>query len=295
MTKVFVLQGGISSEREVSLLSGENVSEAAKSEGFDVFSYDFTGDIEDLITSIKHENPDIVFNALHGQFGEDGRIQGLLDLMKVKYTHSGQLASTICMNKVITNALLEKNNILVPKNVVSENGFSKDPLPRPFVIKPVDDGSSVGVFIVKNNDEFPKIDYQYAMSEEYIEGKELTVTVFDGKAWVITEIVSLDEGFYDYKHKYTDGKARHDLPANLPEDVTKKILETAKKAYKILGCKGVARADFRYDSKNFYFLEMNTQPGMTSLSLSPEQAKHAGISYQKFVRKIIESALSIDS
>ena len=291
MTKVFVLIGGISNEREVSLSSGKNVSEAAKSEGFDVFTYDFTGNVEDLILTIKREKPDVVFNALHGQFGEDGRIQGLLDLMKVKYTHSGQLASTICMNKVITNALLEKNGILVPKSVVSESGFSKDPLSRPFVIKPVDDGSSVGVFIVNEGDDFPKIDYKYAMAEEYIDGKELTVTIFDGKAWVITEIVPLDQGFYDYEHKYTDNKARHDLPADLPEDITKDILSTAEKAYKILGCKGVARADFRYDGDNFYFLEMNTQPGMTSLSLSPEQAKYDGISYQKFVRKIIESAL----
>lgn len=289
--KVLVLKGGISSEREVSLLSGKGVADAARAEGFDVVEYDFTGDVEDLVSTIKQEKPNVVFNALHGQFGEDGRIQGLLDLLKVKYTHSGQLSSTICMDKAVTNALLEKNGILVPKNIVSEDGFSSDPMPRPFVIKPIDDGSSVGVFIIKDGDDFPKIDYKRAMAEEYIPGRELTVTVFDGKAWVITEIVPLDEGFYDYDHKYTDGKARHDLPADLPDDITKKILDTAENAYKILGCKGVARADFRFNGKDFYFLEMNTQPGMTNLSLSPEQAKYDGISYQKFVRKMIESAL----
>lgn len=288
--KVLVLKGGISNERDVSLKSGEGVADAAEKEGYDVFEYDFTGDIEDFVSTIKSEKPDVVFNALHGQYGEDGRIQGLLDLMKVRYTHSGYLASAICMNKSITNALLEKNGIQVPKSVVSNDGFSSDPLPRPFVIKPVDDGSSVGVFVVKDGDEFPKIDYKNAMAEEYIPGKELTVTIFDGRAWVITEIVSLDEGFYDYEHKYTDGKARHDLPADLPDEVTKDILEAAQNAYNILGCRGVARADFRYDGDKFYFLEMNTQPGMTSLSLSPEQAQYDGISYQAFVSKMIEAA-----
>lgn len=289
--KILVLKGGISNEREVSLKSGKGVADAANEEGYDVFEYDFTGDVEDLVSTIKNKRPDVVFNALHGQYGEDGRVQGLLDLMKVKYTHSGYLASAICMNKSVTNALLEKNGVLVPKSVVSKDGFLSDPLPRPFVIKPVDDGSSVGVFVVNDGDDFPKIDYEHAMAEEYIPGKELTVTIFDGKAWIVTEIVSLDEGFYDYEHKYTDGKARHDLPANLPEDVTKGILETAQKAYNVLGCRGVARADFRYDGEDFYFLEMNTQPGMTSLSLSPEQAQYDGISYQKFVRKMIEAAV----
>jgi len=288
--KVLVLKGGISSEREVSLTSGKGVVEAAREEGYEVVDYDFTGDIEDLVVTIKREKPDVVFNALHGQYGEDGRIQSLLDFLEVKYTHSGFLSSAICMDKVVTNALCEKNGILVPKNVVSEKGFTSDPMPRPFVIKPIDDGSSVGVFIVQEGDDFPKVDYDRAMAEEYIPGRELTVTVFDGRAWVVTEIIP-KTGFYDYKNKYTDGCAAHELPADLPEDVTKGLLETSVKAYEILGCRGVARADYRYDGKNFYFLEMNTQPGMTPLSLAPEQAVYDGVTYPKFVRAMIEAAL----
>lgn len=294
---VAVLMGGWSSEREVSLVTGRECSKALKAAGFIVSEIDVGRDIAQVLSKAK---PDVCFNALHGRFGEDGRIQGLLDILGIPYTHSGVMASAIAMNKVRTKDICGAVGIpLAEHKVVAKNvALAGKVMDKPYVIKPIAEGSSIGVRIVKNGDNGPP-DEEWRYGEEvlverYIAGRELTVAVMGEKPLTVTEIRPRT-GFYDYTNKYTDGKADHLLPAPVPKSIFDQAMETALLAHKTLGCRGVSRSDFRYDdtsasSGRLIFLEINTQPGMTPLSLVPEQAAHLGISFTDLVTWMVEEA-----
>ena len=294
--KVLVMMGGFSSEREVSLVSGKGCAEALSNAGYEVIAYDLK-DVEDFVAVLLKEKPDVVFNALHGTFGEDGTVQGFLDMMQIPYTHSGLQASCVGMNKVLTKELCEKYGINVAKHqVVSAKKLCEMAMNMdfPFVAKPISEGSSVGVFVVKNKKDAAKIKYDNndmkIMVEPFIDGQELTVMVLKNKAYVVTELRPKVD-FYDYKAKYTSGITEHIIPANVSDDVAKTCMEYAVKAHKALGCNTVSRSDFRYNPKDgVVFLEINTHPGMTPLSLVPEQAKYVGISYEKLCSTLVENA-----
>lgn len=294
--KVMVLMGGFSSEREVSLQSGKSVAAALRKKGYEVVEHDLK-DAKKLINDINQEKPDVVFNALHGNWGEDGTIPALLDLLQIPYTHSGMTASCIGMNKYLTKLIAEKANIkTAPARKMTAREFisTASVLPRPFVVKPVADGSSVGVFIVEKPEDIFKIRYDdpttELLIEKYIAGQELTVMCYQGKAHVVTEMKA-KVGFYDYNNKYTAGKTQHILPANLPEDAVKTCLSYAETIHNRLGCKTVSRSDFRYNPEDgVVFLEINTHPGMTDLSLVPEQAKYIGVSYEDLCASLVEEA-----
>ncbi|MCQ2913839.1 MAG: D-alanine--D-alanine ligase [Alphaproteobacteria bacterium] len=303
--KVGVLMGGMSSEREVSFSSGKNVVEALKEAGYDAFGIELTPDIEKLVKEINEKKPEVIFNALHGKFGEDGCIQGLLDLMQIPYTHSGRLASALAMNKATAKAVYKQAGIPVAKDkIVSKNDILNDNvLPRPYITKPLSDGSSVGVYIFNKDDKkkpfegekYPYAENEEILAEEYIPGREMTVAVLDGKALGVLEIKpSVD--WYDYTAKYTNGGAVHECPAKMPKEDYEKMMEYAVKAHNALGCRGVSRSDFRYDDTDkskparIIILETNTQPGMTSLSLVPDIAKSIGISYPELVSILVETA-----
>ena len=294
--KIMVLMGGFSSEREVSIKSGKSVAQALKNKGYEVIEHDLT-DSKKLITEINLQKPHVIFNALHGQWGEDGTIPALLDLLQIPYTHSGMLASAIGMNKYLCKLIAQKNNVktaLDCKMTAREFVRQGPSLERPFVVKPVADGSSVGVFIVKNPEDIFKIRYNdpntELLIEKYIDGQELTVMCYHGKAEVVTELKAT-EGFYDYTNKYTAGKTRHIIPAEIPEDVKKTCLSYAETMHKKLNCKTVSRCDFRYNPQDgVVFLEINTHPGMTELSLVPEQAKYIGVSYEDLCQSLVEEA-----
>ncbi len=294
--KVMVLMGGFSSEREVSLDSGKNVIKALKHKGYKVISHNLT-DTNKLITALNDHKPDVVFNALHGNWGEDGTIPALLDLLQIPYTHSGMRASSIGMNKYLTKLIAENANVktALSRKMTAKEFIANGPsLARPFVVKPVSDGSSVGVFIVENPEDIFKIRYNdpktELLIEKYIPGRELTVMCYKGKSHVVTELKA-DDGFYDYEHKYTSGKTRHIIPADLPQEVTQTCLSYAEMMHTKLGCKTVSRSDFRYNPEDgVVFLEINTHPGMTALSLVPEQAKYIGISYEDLCANLVEEA-----
>jgi D-alanine-D-alanine ligase len=256
---------------------------------------------------LREAAPDVVFNALHGTPGEDGTVQGMLDLMGLKYTHSGLTASAIAIDKQLTKAILAPRGIRMPGGhvVKSASLHDGDPLPRPYVLKPVNEGSSVGVAIVTDASNYgnpiarsaegPWQQFDELLAEPFIAGKELTVAVLDGEALAVTELMPT-QGFYDYDAKYTDGLTVHQCPADLPADVTQAAMKMAVDAHNALGCKGATRSDFRYDPvqglAGLYLLEVNTQPGMTPLSLVPEQAKYRGIDYDALVARIVASALA---
>ncbi len=294
--KVLVMMGGFSSEREVSLVSGNGALEALKKAGYKAVAHDLKN-MREFIKVLEKEKPDAVFNALHGNFGEDGTIQGFLDLMQIPYTHSGLKASSVGMNKVLTKEIAKIEKVkIVPEVKMSAGEFYKkgDKLKMPYVVKPVSDGSSVGVFIVHSKADFKKARYDNddaeLMIERFIPGRELTVMVLEGKAFVVTELKPKVE-FYDYKAKYTSGMTEHVLPAEISAAAAKKCKEYAVKMHKALGCKTVSRSDFRYNPKDgVVFLEINTHPGMTPLSLVPEQARYAGISYEQLCSKLVEDA-----
>ena len=284
MTRVAVLYGGISAEREVSLSSGAQVIAALREGGFEVTPIEVTDDVRALIAAL-HPLPDVVFNALHGRFGEDGSIQGLLDLLDVPYTHSGVRASAIAMDKAAARAVFAAAGLPIARGlVVAVDTVHADPIPRPYVIKPVNEGSSVGVAIVRpgdNRDHFGQWRFgAQALVEEYIAGRELTVGVLDDRPLVVTDIIAA-HSFYDYDSKYAEGGSRHVIPAVLPENVTAQALDVARAAHRALGCRGASRADFRYDDATgrLALLEVNTQPGLTPTSLLPEQAAHLGIDF----------------
>ncbi len=299
MKRVVVLAGGLSSERSVSLDSGKNVLKALLSKGYEAMMIDVQQPVSALAIALERLKPDVVFNALHGKYGEDGCIQGLLNLMHVPYTHSGVLASALSMNKQRTKEALKVYGIDVPAGrlVSDEQLRHGDTLPKPYVIKPNDEGSSVGVYIIQTDEDEAKmlaenIFDKPVLMEEYIAGRELSVVVTDKGAIGVVEIVPTD-GFYDYEHKYTTGAAGHIIPACLSTEWTNKLMHAAAQAHRVLGCRGVSRSDFRLDEKvgRGVFLELNANPGMTSLSLVPDvMHKIAGVSYADFVADLVDQA-----
>ena len=302
--KVAVLMGGWSAERDVSLTSGRGIAAACRALGHDVTEIDMDRDVAERL---KTAAPDVVFNALHGTPGEDGSVQGLLDILGLKYTHSGVPPSASAIDKELTKRILVPQGIPMPagRMVTSASLFSGDPLPRPYVLKPVNEGSSVGVAIVTDASLYgnpiardavgPWQEFAELLAEPFIAGKELTVAVLDDEALAVTELQPV-QGFYDYEAKYTDGLTVHVCPADLPPEITAACLDYALRAHRALGCRGASRSDFRWDpaqgEAGLYLLETNTQPGMTPLSLVPEQARFRGISYEQLVQRLIDSALA---
>jgi len=303
---VVVLMGGWSSEREVSLTSGRGVAQALRERGWrQVTEIDMDRNVGQVLAGAR---PDVVFNALHGTPGEDGTVQGLLDLMQIPYTHSGLESSVIAIDKELTKMVLVPHGIRMPagKMVKSESLYAADPMPRPYVVKPVNEGSSVGVAIVTDEGntgnpigrdvEGPWHHFEKLLAEPFIKGRELTVAVLNDEALAVTELKPI-AGFYDYDAKYTDGLTVHVCPADVPEDIARAMMDMAAKAHRLLGCKGASRSDFRWDDEvgedGIYLLEINTQPGMTPLSLVPEQAKYRGIGYGELVERLIAEALGV--
>lgn len=296
---VTVLMGGWSAEREVSLASGTACADALTDAGYKVTCFDVKHDLTGLIEALTPA-PDVVFNALHGRYGEDGRIQSLLDILGIPYTHSGVLASALAMDKQTAKALFEARGIPCPEGRLISLSAEADTLPLepPFVVKPNSEGSSVGVKIVKPGDNRIGFDdWPYgdeALVEQYIAGRELTVAVMGDQALGVTELRP-HTGFYDYKAKYTDGETTHLCPAPVPDTIAEQAMSYAVTAHQALGCRGVSRADFRYDDTDgstgqLYMLEVNTQPGMTPLSLVPEQAAASGIGMSDLVGWMVENA-----
>jgi D-alanine-D-alanine ligase len=301
---VVVLMGGWSSEREVSLTSGKGVAEALRERGWsNVTELDMDRNVAARLAELK---PDVVFNALHGTPGEDGTVQGMMDLMGLKYTHSGLETSVIAIDKELTKMVLVPHGIRMPdgKIVSSESLHQEDPISRPYVVKPVNEGSSVGVAIVTDEGNYgnpigrdvdgPWNHFDRLLAEPFIKGRELTVAVLGGEPLAVTELKP-KAGFYDYDSKYTDGLTVHVCPAEVPYDIASAMMDMAARAHTLLGCEGASRSDFRWDDEQgeagIYLLEVNTQPGMTPLSLVPEQAKHCGISYGELVERLIMEAL----
>ncbi len=293
---VAVVGGGMSAEREVSLVSSSGVNQALVDSGYKVTFIDMGVDIASVLLQIK---PDIVYNCLHGTYGEDGCLPGLLNILRIPYTHSGVLASSLAFSKTHAKAWFVANDIKIAKSIVinKSDNISNDPMPRPYVIKPLTQGSSIGVEVIFVEDDFNFADYDFpygaqVMIEEYIKGREMQVTVLNGKALGVLEIKLLKQRFYDYKTKYTDGFAEHLCPAPLPQNMYNKLLEESEKIYQTMNCRGVVRAEFIFDeSKNeFFTLEVNTHPGMTSLSIIPEIAALQGMDFRTLVERILETA-----
>ncbi|HET8534013.1 MAG TPA: D-alanine--D-alanine ligase [Sphingomicrobium sp.] len=301
---VVVLMGGWSAEREVSLMSGRGVAEALRGNGWTkVTELDMGRDVAVRLAELK---PDVVFNALHGTPGEDGSVQGMMDLMGLKYTHSGLETSVIAIDKELTKMVLVPHGIRMPEGriVTSESLFHEDPMARPYVVKPVNEGSSVGVAIVTEDGNYgspigrdvegPWNHFERLLAEPFIRGRELTVAVVGEEALGVTELKPV-AGFYDYDAKYTDGLTVHVCPADVPGGIASAMKTMALDAHRLLGCRGASRSDFRWDDERgeegIYLLEVNTQPGMTPLSLVPEQAKQRGTSYAELVETLIAEAL----
>lgn len=301
---VAVLMGGWSNERPVSLMSGNGVADALESQGYKVSRVDMDRNVAQVLAGLR---PDVVFNALHGVPGEDGTVQGMLDLMQIPYTHSGMVTSVIAIDKELTKQRLVPHGIPMPKGTIveSESLYTADPLPRPYVLKPVNEGSSVGVAIVKADGNYgnpiardavgPWQEFDTLLAEPFIKGRELTVAVLGGKPLCVTELKP-KSGFYDFDAKYTDGLTEHVCPAQIPQDIADYMIELAQRAHELLGCKGASRTDFRWDDElgrdGVFVLETNTQPGMTPLSLVPEQARQMGISYEQLVDILVKEALA---
>jgi D-alanine-D-alanine ligase len=299
--RIAVLHGGISAERAVSLVSGAQVVAALRGIGHEVTPIDVGPDLRAVLAALD-PLPDIVFNALHGRFGEDGTIQGVLDWLGVPYTHSGVRASALAMDKPAAKAVFAAAGLPVAHgHVIPISGLSgHDPLPRPYVVKPLNEGSSVGVVILRTGDnrrdtiaETWRFGTQ-AIVEEYVPGRELTVGVMGDRALAVTEIAPR-QGFYDYDAKYAPGGSQHILPAAVHPDVTARALSIALAAHRALGCRGATRADFRYDDTGgepgrLVLLEVNTQPGLTPTSLLPEQAAHVGVPFPNLCSWMLEQA-----
>jgi D-alanine-D-alanine ligase len=294
MSRVAVLKGGFSAEREVSLVTGSACAEALRVAGFEVVEVDAGPDVASVLTDIK---PDCVFNALHGRWGEDGCVQGILEWLRIPYTHSGVLASALAMDKTRTKEVYRAAGLpVVDSRIVARDEVAKGHvLPPPYVVKPNNEGSSVGVYIVHPGSNAPHLDAampERVMVEAYAPGRELTVSVMGDRALCVTDI--LTDGWYDYDAKYKPGGSRHQLPANIPAGIEAACLDYALRAHRALGCRGLSRTDFRWDEARgidgLILLETNTQPGMTPTSLSPEQAAHVGISFPDLCRWIVEDA-----
>ena len=296
---IVVLMGGLSGERKISFLTGRACSKALKKKGYKVRELDARGHFVDKLKKLK---PKLVFNALHGQYGEDGFVQSILESLKIPYTHSGVLSSSLAMDKELSRIIFKKNKIRVPKYFLLEKGHENniktkiEKIKFPIVIKPVNEGSSLGVYICENKIQFNKNynklkkEYNRILVEEYIPGKEIQVAVMGKKALGAIELVPRRK-FYDYIAKYSSkAKTEHIMPAPLSHQKYKEVLFLAKKAHQVLGCRGVTRSDFRFFSNKFYLLETNTQPGMTKLSLVPEIAEHYGIKFEDLVAWMIKDA-----
>ncbi|TKD49937.1 D-alanine--D-alanine ligase [Sphingomonas baiyangensis] len=303
---IVVLMGGWSAERAVSLLSGAGVADALETLGHRVTRIDMGRDVALRLAEAK---PDLVFNALHGTPGEDGSVQGMLDVMGLRYTHSGLATSVIAIDKQLTKQALVPHGVPMPggRIVRSEELFARDPLPRPYVLKPVNEGSSVGVAIVTDASNYgnpigpdakgPWSEFGELLAEPFIRGRELTTAVLGQTALGVTELKP-KAGFYDYEAKYTDGLTEHVYPADIPDDIAQACEAIAVEAHRLLGCRGASRSDFRWDDERgidgLFLLEVNTQPGMTPLSLVPEQARHRGMSYAELVQAIVDEAMADD-
>jgi D-alanine-D-alanine ligase len=299
--RVAVLLGGLSAEREVSLSSGAGCANALRGEGFDVVEIDPKNG--DLAAMLVEARPDAVFNALHGRWGEDGCVQGLLELLRIPYTHSGVLASALAMHKQRTKDVYRAAGLPVVNSIVVDRreAAARHLMEPPYVVKPVNEGSSVGVFIIRKGDNRPPEALGAAewnlssemMVEEFVPGRELTVAVMDNKALAVTEITTNLE-FYDFEAKYSEGGSLHTLPAIIPQAIADEAMRLSERAHVALGCKGVSRTDFRFDDTGakprLVLLETNTQPGMTPTSLVPEQAAHRGFSYGALCRWMVEDA-----
>ncbi|MGH7081968.1 MAG: D-alanine--D-alanine ligase [Acetobacteraceae bacterium] len=299
--RVAVLQGGISAEREVSLSTGAEVIAALTEAGFAVTPITVGADLTALIAALTPP-PDVVFNALHGRFGEDGAIQGVLDWLGIPYTHSGVRASALAMDKIAAKAAFAAAGLPVARHVLIalDALVEAEPMPRPFVIKPPNQGSSVGVAIIHEGDNrLAEISAEWnfgplALVEEFIPGRELTVGVMAGEPLAVTEIRPAD-GFYDYDAKYVPGGSRHVIPAALHPAAYARAMEIAATAHAALGCRGASRADLRYDDTQgepgrLVLLEINTQPGLTPTSLLPEQAAHRGMSFPALCAWMVENS-----
>ena len=297
--KILILGGGLSKEREISLETAKQVKNILKKK-YKVFQSDLDENLEKKLKSFK---PDIVFNALHGRFGEDGYVQTLLEFNKVKYTHSGILSSALAMDKATSKKIFIKNNILTPRFFKFENipGAKKNLIKRikkklrfPVILKPINEGSSVDVYISNEKNIFKNLsklnNYKEFLVEEYIGGKEIQVAILGKKKLGIIELKPKRK-FYDYKAKYDfKSKTKHIIPVDLSEKNSKKVLNIALKAHKLLKCRGVTRSDFKFYKNKFYLLELNTQPGMTKLSLVPEIAAYKGISFSELIEWILNDA-----
>ena len=299
---VAVLMGGRSSERPVSLSSGKAVAAALEGEGYMVSRIDVG---IDLVERLGNLAPDVCFNALHGKWGEDGCVQGVLETINMPYTHSGVLASSIAMNKELTKVILANAGVPVAKSVVVSRKEAQKghPMKPPYVLKPVADGSSVGIFIVHEDKDHPGAQLAASgtpddrlMAEQYVPGREFTCAVMDNKALGVTEIEP-GEGFdfYDFDSKYEEGGSKHTIPANISSNIKEQIESYAVAAHKVLGCRGISRTDFRFDEQKggkdgLICLEINTQPGMTATSLAPEQAQYSGMTFGELVHWLVEDA-----
>ncbi|MCG6902225.1 MAG: D-alanine--D-alanine ligase [Rhodobacter sp.] len=293
--KVVVLMGGPSAEREVSLSSGRECAAALRGEGYEVVELDAGPDICARLLDIK---PDVVFNALHGRWGEDGCVQGILEWLKIPYTHSGVLASALAMDKERTKDIYRAAGLPIVHSLLAERDEvrSRHVMPPPYVVKPNNEGSSVGIYIVHQDangppqlsDDMPR----QVMVETYAPGRELTATVIGDMALTVTDIIT--DGWYDYDAKYKEGGSRHVVPAEIPREIFDACLDFAKRAHDALGCRGVSRTDFRWDETRglggLVLLETNTQPGMTPTSLAPEQGEHVGIGFGRLCRWLVEDA-----
>ncbi len=297
MTKqVAVFMGGWSAEREVSLVSGAACAEALKRVGYSVTAIDVQRDVGSLLGHL-FPKPDVVFNALHGRYGEDGCIQGLLDILDIPYTHSGLMASALAMDKPLAKRLFKSAGIRVAEDKIAtrEEVMGGTVMKPPYVVKPMNEGSSVGVHIVRDGDNsapFANESWPYGdrvMVERFVPGRELTVAVMGDRPLAVTEIMTARE-FYDFDAKYAVGGSQHRIPAGIDGAVYDEAMHLALLAHQTLGCRGVSRADFRFDGEELYILEVNTQPGMTPTSLVPEQAQHVGISFEELVSWMVDNA-----
>ncbi len=299
---VAVLMGGWSAEREVSLRSGEACATALERDGYGVTRIDVDRNIADILARLK---PDFAFNALHGRVGEDGTVQGILEILRIPYTHSGVLASALAMQKDKAKLVMAAAGVPVAHGLTVDRheAAKRHVLPPPYVLKPVNEGSSVGVIIVREDRSHPpqeigRPDWAYGetlLAETFIAGRELTCAVIDGKPTGVIDITASHGPFYDYDAKYAPGGSIHVLPANLKENIYQNVQQLAVRAHRALGCRGVSRSDFRYDDRPegtgaLVVLEVNTQPGMTETSLVPEMAAHAGYSFGELVRWMVEDA-----
>ena len=299
---IVMLMGGLSGERKISFLTGNACFNALKKRGYKLIKLDAKGHFVEKLKKLK---PKLVFNALHGKYGEDGFVQSILESLKIPYTHSGILASSLAMDKELSRLIFKNNNLKVPKYFLLQKGYKinlskkikKYKIKFPIVIKPINEGSSLGVYICKNHTQFEnnykkliKKEYERVLVEEYLPGREIQVAVMGKEALGAIELVPSRE-FYDYTAKYSNtANTKHIMPASLPTRKYQEVLKIAKKAHKVLGCRGVTRSDFIFFKNKFYLLEINTQPGMTKLSLVPEIANYKGIKFEDLVIWMIKDA-----